>query len=61
MGFLNAKRTPCTQAVPEVQNVKCVFGESIVMYVAASDKAVADQCLCKSIMNREKANIVFTQ
>lgn len=57
MGLLNAKRTPCTQ----LQNVEYVFGESIVMCIAASDKAVADQCLCKSIKNREKANIVFTQ
>ena len=60
MELLNAKRTPCTRAVPQLQNVECVFGE-IVTCIAASDMAVADQCLCKSIKNREKANVVFTQ
>lgn len=42
---LNAKRTPCTHAVPGLQNVRCVFAESVVTCVAASDRAMADQCL----------------
>lgn len=45
---------------PELQNVKGLFGESIVPNIVASDKAVADQCLFKSVKNQGRANIVFT-
>lgn len=47
------------KAVPEQQNVRCVFLESIVTCVAASARAMADQCPWKNIRNREKADTVI--